>query len=146
MTRGVIFYIRALFDPGTQGLTEGCKGLLEGLRTKGYILCLFGRTSDNRVELICLLRPFELFGRILFASNDRIRRHLQECLEYGDLEPSETFVVGTRVGKEIAIGKRMGMKTILYRSGRFRSRLPVNQSQVVDFIVFDIRDVINFLV
>jgi len=144
MAKGVIFHIRALFNPGTQGVTEGCKELLEDLRARGYKLCLFGRTSDNRLELICLLRPFELFGRILFTPNDRIRELLRDCLTDMDLEAGETFLVGTRK-REIAIGRRMGIKTIWCRSDSLTSRLPINQSQVADFIVSNIRDVIELL-
>jgi len=146
MAKGVIFcFNRTIFDPGARGLTEECKKLLEDLKTRGYKLCLFGRTSDNRIKLICRLRLFELFEKILFALDDRIKEHFRDCLVDMDLEANEVFVVGTRVGREITVGKRMGMKTILFRSGRLISRLPVNQSHAADFITFDIRDLINFL-
>jgi FMN phosphatase YigB (HAD superfamily) len=45
------------------------------------------------------------------------------------LPSREIAVVGDRIREEIALGNRMGMRTVWYRAGKFADELPEGEDQ-----------------
>ncbi|MCL5427780.1 MAG: HAD hydrolase-like protein [Candidatus Marsarchaeota archaeon] len=131
MIRGVIFdFNRTLYDPDSRQLAEGALQLLGRLRSRGYAMCLISKKSaEDRRGHIASLGIGVYFKRILVIEGSKQEAHFSECMDAMALPSREIAVVGDRIREEIALGNRMGMRTVWYRAGKFADELPEGEDQ-----------------
>ena len=85
-----------------------------------------------------------VFGSFARGEN-KTDSDMHACLDSMSLSPSEVAVVGDRIKGEIALGIKMGMKTIWYKVGKFANELPLNYSQEPQQIVTKLEDVMKYV-
>ena len=147
MIRGLIFdFKRTLFDPDTDSLIPGALELLENLKKRNYKLCLLTkRPEEGRRDQISQLGLDKYFLYIRIVEENKTDSDMHACLDSMSLSPSEVAVVGDRIKGEIALGIKMGMKTIWYKVGKFANELPLNYSQEPQQIVTKLEDVMKYV-
>lgn len=120
----ILDYNRTLYDPETQSLYPEAAVLLRNLSQK-HDLYLIGRNEpgrSNKLDELDIRRYFkevrfvdqkteELFGNII-TDNENV-----------------TFVIGDRVYEEIAIGNKLGYRTIWVRQGKFSGETPRKEAE-----------------
>ncbi len=123
-------------------LREGIAGLIEQLHARGFVL---GLAANQPAEAIADLDAFGI-GRF-FAHREvtgihglrkpDVRLFLRACDDLG-YEPQECLMVGDRIDNDIAPARQLGMRTILFRSGRHSSQLPRSWNETPDAEVIDV--------
>ncbi|HVA40132.1 MAG TPA: HAD family hydrolase [Candidatus Binataceae bacterium] len=66
-----------------------------------------------------------------------VRLFLRACDDLG-VAPYECVMVGDRIDNDIAPARRLGMHTVLFRTGRHRDQQPRDADEVPDFEVADV--------
>jgi len=89
-----------------------------------------------------LLQKLRKSGVILVAVNAKAERpELAGLFERQiDVPPQDCIFVGDRIDKDIAPAKARGMKTVQFRSGRWRKQRPRTEAETPDAVVTDVRE------
>jgi FMN phosphatase YigB (HAD superfamily) len=147
MIHGLIFdFKRTLFDPDTNKLIPGAINLLQNLKRRNYKLCLLTKKpQEGRLDQISQLGLDKYFLYIGIVEENKTEQDMQACLKAMSLSASEVAVVGDRIRSELALGKRMGMKTIWYQVGKFANELPLNSLEDPDHTITKLEDAAKYV-
>ena len=125
---------RPNFDGREFELREGMADLLSELHRRGLKLGLAANQPARTLEILDGLgigRYFahrEMSGHHGFRKPD-VRLFLRACEDLG-AAPGETIMVGDRIDNDIAPARRLGMYTILFRTGRHIEQQPRSAEEV----------------
>lgn len=146
MCEAVIFdFNRTVYNPLTGKLMEGAQELLNKLEADGVRMSLLSKTfHDGRREEIEALGIANYFDAILVTFDDKQKAHFDKLLAAMNTAPSKTVVIGDRVKSEIALGNRIGMRTIWFRNGKFRDELPEAPSERPNKIISDLFMILKY--
>ncbi len=122
-------------------LRPGVTALLEGLDARGVALGLATNHPGS------ILVELERAGIARFFTQSAhpepggyrkpdVRVFLRECMALG-VEPGECIMVGDRVDNDIVPAKLLGMRTVLFRTGRHIAQQPRSWDEVPDAEVRD---------
>ena len=127
-------------------LYPGVDGLLEKL-ADDYALCLAGNAPASVTKLLEELGALRWFshtdvsGRIGIKKPDH--RFFETVLSNADTKASEAIMIGDRLDNDIIPARRIGMKTIWIRWGRYRIMEPRTPDEVPDATVADVREALD---
>ncbi len=125
-------------------LYPGVAGLLERL-ADSYALGLAGNAPASvtkHLEEFGVLRWFthtDVSGSIGIKKPDQ--RFFETVLTNADTQASESIMIGDRLDNDIIPARRVGMKTIWIRWGRYRIMEPRTPEEIPDATVADVREV-----
>ena len=71
------------------------------------------------------------------------QRFFETILGNADTKASEAVMIGDRIDNDIIPAKRIGMKTVWIRWGRYRNMEPRTPDEIPDATVSDVREVLN---
>jgi putative hydrolase of the HAD superfamily len=147
MIKGIIWdFNRTLYDPDTSSLTSGAQLVLEDLSRDGYKMCLLSKkTNSNRETLIASLGIDKYFLDIQIVEEIKTEDDLRRCISKMALNASEIVVVGDRVRSELVLGKRLGMRTVWYRAGKFANETPRNSDEEPDHTIGHLEDIFKYI-
>ncbi|USN53238.1 MAG: HAD family hydrolase [Candidatus Nomurabacteria bacterium] len=137
----VFDFNRTLYDPAQGALVPGALEVLARLQRR-YTLALFSRAIPTRTELIRSLGLASFFSEIV-VSRRKSQRELQRIVKGCAI--GNSFVIGDRVRKEIALGNRLGLQTVWVRQGKFASELPRSAEEQPTFTVSRLQDILEIL-
>ena len=101
-------------------------GTLDAFQLRPGIDALLRRLRQRRLSVVALNLKYE-------------RSELADLFTAAtDLLPQECVLVGDRLDKDIAPAKASGMKTIQFRSGRWRRQRPRSDREAPDAVVTDV--------
>jgi FMN phosphatase YigB (HAD superfamily) len=145
--KGIIFdFNRTLYDPDTHRLVKNSLPLLHLLFLHGYKLCLLSvESSTDRSELIRKLGLKKYFLEIQIIKGEKTISNFQACLDKMQLKPEEVAVIGDRIKSEIAIAKKLNLKTFWFRSGKFANEMPAGLDEEPDYTVNNLYEIIYLL-
>jgi len=128
MPKLIVFdWIDTLFKRDT-ALFPGSKLVLSECKNKGFKLALVTKAGGDSPEVRWKqIREsgVESFFDKIFVGLDKDEVNYSEIITSLNVSPSETWVVGDQVCKDIRIGNNLGCKTVWIRSGgRHNDRLP----------------------
>ena len=142
MKKIIIFdFNRTIYDPDAGELVPGVRFVLRTLLRRGFVLYLISRAGESRKRLMGELNVKKYFRRVVIAPEKR-KRDFDRLAGSKSVNKEESFVVGDRVRKEIAIGNSLGLKTIWVRSGRFARETSRKKIERPDYTVKSLRDVL----
>ena len=147
MIKGIIFdFNRTVYDPETSELTKGVLGLLYRLVAQRYRLCLISKkTAEDRAEQISELGLDKYFVDIQVIEGNKTEQNFERCMQVMSLDASEIAVVGDRTREEIRLGKKFGMRTIWYKSGKFAAEIPRGPEEEPDYAVTRLEEMVELL-
>ena len=125
-----------LTEPGGIELRPGIGDLIPALHARGLLL---GIAANQPLRVIDQLdrhgigRYFahrEVSGRHGYRKPD-VRLFLRACEDL-QVEPAECVMVGDRIDNDIAPAKLLGMRTILFRTGRHIAQQPRSADELAD--------------
>ena len=123
-------------------LREGIPELLDHLHTRGLHL---GLAANQQHSIIAQLdacgigRYFhhrEVSGTHGLRKPD-VRLFLRTCDGLG-IRPAHCIMVGDRIDNDVVPGKLLGMRTVLFRTGRHRAQQPRSWEEKPDVEVYDV--------
>jgi HAD superfamily hydrolase (TIGR01549 family) len=127
-------HLRDSFD-----LREGIEPVLAQLKGRGLKL---GLAANQPLRALAQL---EKHGLASYFDNEGIsavyglrkpdvRLFLRACQDLG-VEPADCIMVGDRIDNDIVPAKLLGMRTVLFRTGRHRNQQPRSWDEIPDFEV-----------
>ena len=125
-------------------LYPGVEGLLEKL-ADDYVLGLAGNAPASvteRLDELGVLRWFnhtDVSGSIGIKKPDQ--RFFETILANAGTKASESIMIGDRLDNDIIPARRIGMKTIWIRWGRYSIMEPRTPDEIPDATVTDVREV-----
>lgn len=129
--------VRGTHFPGRQfQLREGVPELLAKLHARGLLLGLAANQPANilaELDALGIGRYFghrEVSGHHGFRKPD-VRLFLRACEDLG-VEPKECIMVGDRIDNDIAPAKLLGMRAVLFRTGRHIRQQPRSWRELPD--------------
>jgi HAD superfamily hydrolase (TIGR01549 family) len=131
-----------LTERGGFELREGLPALLDDLAGAGFRLGLAANQPANvlpRLLAAGIGHHFagqEVSGHHGWHKPDP-RLFLRTC-ELLAVEPTECVMVGDRIDNDLVPARRLGMRVILFRTGRHRYQRPRSADEVPDFVVRDV--------
>lgn len=123
-------------------LRDGIAGLVERLHGVGLVLGLAANqpataVADlDRVGIGKFFAHREVSGVHGLRKPD-VRLFLRACDDLG-FDPSECLMVGDRVDNDIAPARLLGMRTVLFRTGRHAAQQPRSWDEAPDAEVHDV--------
>ena len=142
MRKIVIFdFKRTIFDPDTGKLIPGTKQVLLTLKKRDFDLFLVSHGSFKKV-LIDELGVGSYFEGIVISKEKSVE-DFNKIITENNVDIKNSFVVGDRVRGEIAFGNSLGFKTIWLKKGLFAEELPSNYQERPNFIVSEIKEVLE---
>jgi putative hydrolase of the HAD superfamily len=133
---------RQPFAGRTFELRPGMAELLRSLSGSGMKLGLAANQSARVLEELDRLSIGQCFthrevsGHHGFRKPD-VRLFLRACEDL-EVDPGECIMVGDRIDNDIAPARLLGMRTVLFRTGRHRHQQPRRVDEVPDFEVADV--------
>jgi len=127
-------------------LYPGVAGLLENL-ADGYSLGLAANAPASVTDILedlGVLRRFshtDVSGSIGIKKPDH--RFFETILANADSQASEAIMIGDRLDNDIIPARRIGMKTIWVRWGRYSILEPRTPDEIPDTTVTDVREVLD---
>lgn len=128
---------------------QGMRELLAALHDKGFKL---GLAANQYVEAIAELDRFGM-GRF-FAHREvsgvhgyrkpDVRLFLRACVDL-DVTPEQCVMVGDRIDNDIAPARLLGMRTVLFRTGRHRHQQPRSWDEEPDETVYTVDELAHAL-
>jgi HAD superfamily hydrolase (TIGR01549 family) len=127
-------------------LREGIAGAIGRLHSRGFAL---GLAANQPARVIADLDRFgigkyfthrEVSGHHGFRKPD-VRLFLRACEDLG-VEPAECIMVGDRVDNDIAPARLLGMRTVLFRTGRHAAQQPRSADEVADVEVWTVGELV----
>lgn len=136
--------VRGQHFPGRDfELREGITELIEALHGRGLLL---GLAANQPARTVAELDRFgigryfshrEVSGHHGYRKPD-VRLFLRACEDLG-VGPPECVMVGDRIDNDIAPARLLGMRTVLFRTGRHLAQQPRTWDEAPDFEVWDVR-------
>ncbi len=112
MLKGIIFdFMRTLYNPEKGELFDGVLPMLTSFKEKGIKQGLVSFGGGEKRRLLFNLGLTSVFDWYRVVE-DKTPEVFQDFLSKFSLKPEEVLVVGDLVNKEVAIGKRIGAKTV----------------------------------
>lgn len=142
MRKIVIFdFKRTIFDPDTGKLTSGTKQVLLTLKNRGFDLFLVSHGLFKKV-LIDELGVGSYFEGVIISKEKSVE-DFKKIVSENNVGIKNSFVVGDRVRGEIAFGNSLGFQTIWLKKGLFAKELPSNYQERPNFVVSEIKEVLE---
>ena len=139
MIKGIIFdFNRTLYLPETEEILENAIKLLQKLKGAGLVLALLTIEDMGKTNKI---NEISSFFSIIKKVSDKSENDFVYILENLDLGKEEVVVIGDRIKKEIKLSNRLGIKTVWYRSGKFKDELPKNPEETPTYVISDLEEV-----
>ena len=140
----ILDFNRTLYDPDSGSLvTDACLVLRE-LSSRGHVLCLLSRREGGRDELVDSLGIRDYFSKVYFVDRKSVAS-FETVLDEHNACAAASFVVGDYVPDEIAFGNAVGMTTIWARWGKFSDVPPTLPHQRPDYVVGNLRGVLEII-
>jgi putative hydrolase of the HAD superfamily len=123
-------------------LRESMAGVLDSLKQRGLKLGLAANQPAKTLDRLArhgIGHYFEnrgVSGVYGFRKPD-VRLFLRACGDL-DVEPADCIMVGDRIDNDIAPAKLLGMRTVLFRTGRHRNQQPRSWDEIPDLEVTDV--------
>lgn len=142
MIKKIIFdWKRTLYDPDAKTLINGALELLEFLKTKNIHMVLIGKGGEDMQSEVSRLHVGEFFSNIVFVEGEKDPKVFAKYVR----DPKSTLFIGDRVRSELAIGNKLGAKTIWVKQGKFANEDPENKDQIPAFTVDNLDDCTKIL-
>lgn len=124
MKKIIIFdFNRTIYNPENNSVIAGAIELLTKLNQEQYELHLLSMAQPSRMELIENLGLKQLFTSIQLCQS-KTKTLFEQLIQNSNADVANSFVVGDRTKKEIALGNQVGLTTIWVKTGKFASELP----------------------
>ncbi len=123
-------------------IREGMPDLLADLHSRGLLLGLAANQPHETLAVLDDLGVGQFFhhrevsGTHGYKKPD-LRLFLRCCEDLG-VTPEECVMIGDRIDNDIAPAKLLGMRTVLFRTGRHIAQQPRSHSEVPDAEVRDV--------
>jgi putative hydrolase of the HAD superfamily len=137
------------FRAATRGPThfqmrEGMPELLDRLRARGLLLGLAANQPPEAVAQLDELGVGRYFSHRQVSGSHGFRKpdvrlFLRACDDLG-VAPAECIMVGDRIDNDVVPAKLLGMRTILFRTGRHRAQQPRAWDERPDAVVDSVPD------
>ncbi|HLC36896.1 MAG TPA: HAD hydrolase-like protein [archaeon] len=137
----VFDFNRTLFDPDSSKLIEGALIVLDFFFKK-FDLVLYSKKGEGRESLIFDLGLNKFFKKIISVESKSADDLIQLTNEW-NLKPENFLIIGDRIKSEITAGKKAGFKTVWFKQGKFAFEEPSSPEEFPDFILSDLRNLIN---
>jgi FMN phosphatase YigB (HAD superfamily) len=137
---------RTLYDPDSRTLIDGAEPLLKYVhqhsrKTRLYLIGK-GDKAEMTEEVERLgLKPY--FRSVRFVDEQKLPMHFGRFIDKKD--PSNTLIIGDRIGSEIDIGNRLGVTTIRVRQGKFSKEISRRKYEHPDYIVHNLYQLAGLL-
>jgi FMN phosphatase YigB (HAD superfamily) len=139
----IIDFNRTIFDPDSNKIFDGVLEFLSKYQIK-YDLALIGKGEGERKDLLDSLDILKYFKFVKIEPEKKPEFFL-ECLNHFKIEPKEAWSIGDRIKKEIVISKKLGIKTIWFRNGKFKDEIPANKDEEPDYIIQTFKEIENII-
>ena len=121
-------------------LREGIPDVLEGIRGRGLRLGLAANQWASVIDKLAVRGVVGYFesravSGIYGYRKPDVRLFLRACEDLG-VDPTECIMVGDRIDNDVVPAKMLGMRTILFRTGRHREQEPRTWDERPDFEVY----------
>lgn len=144
MNKIIIFdFNRTLYDPESNKLLPNCKRVLIALKERKYHLYLLAMATPSRNKKIETLGLNTFFEEIILT-DDKNKKMFNKFISLKKITQN-SFVVGDRVKKEIALGNHFGLQTIWLKRGKFSSQLPANLLEKPKYTVTELKELLEIL-
>ena len=142
MIYSIIFdWKRTLYNPDTSTLIDGAVQILNYFSRHNIPMFLIGKGQQEMYDETHKLDVAKYFQDILFIEGSK---DPNDFMKYMNLSyPERTIVIGDRINSELAVGKKVGAKTIWIKQGKFADEVPADSSQEPDFIVDSLRAILE---
>jgi putative hydrolase of the HAD superfamily len=129
--------LRDFFD-----LRDGIVPVLSDLKSRGLKL---GLAANQPLRALAQLKKHGLgsyfdnegISAVYGFRKPDIRLFVRVCEDL-DVTPSDCIMVGDRIDNDIVPAKLLGMRTVLFRTGRHRNQQPRSWDEIPDFEVEDV--------
>ena len=139
----IIDFSRTLYDPDQGKLIGGAKELLNALQHKEYRMVLVSRTKDLQHEHLEHLGIRHFFCEIIITATKDEGMFSAIANDLG-VDSAQVVAIGDKAQSEIVVGKKAGMKTIWFKSGKYAHELPTSGCEP-DAVVENSVDIIPYL-
>jgi len=117
-------------------LREGIAGLVERLHSVGLVLGLAANQPATAVADLDRIGIGKFFAHREVTGMHGLRKpdtrlFLRACDDLG-FDPSECLMVGDRIDNDIAPARLLGMRTVLFRTGRHAAQQPRSWDELPD--------------
>jgi FMN phosphatase YigB (HAD superfamily) len=123
-------------------LRPGLEPMLARLQGRGLALGLAANQPDYAVDWLMAQPIGRFFANCGASEHYGLRkpdpRFLLRCCEGLGVEPERCVMVGDRIDNDVAPAKLLGMKAVLFRTGRHAGQLPRSADEVPDKTVTDV--------
>ena len=132
------------FPDRTFELRQGIDEVLAHLNARGTLLGLAANQPSRIIGVLDELGVGQYFthrevsGHHGYRKPD-VRLFLRACEDLG-VEPAECVMVGDRIDNDIVPAKLLGMRTVLFRTGRHIDQQPRSIDEVPDFEVWSVEN------
>ena len=136
--------IAAVNDANIFELRPGMPDLLARIHSRGVLLGLAANQPPSTIERLDSAGVGHFFthrkvsATIGFSKPDP-RLFLEACA-YLQVDPASCLMVGDRIDNDIAPAKALGMRTVLFRTGRHRLQMPRSAQEVPDADVASVEE------
>lgn len=144
MIKGIIFdFNRTLYDPDKHRVFRGVRGLLGSLYRR-FSLSL---VTTEQVDRSFVLEGSKLAGffKCVESVGEKTPEAFLRCCWEMQLEPTEVIAVGDRVKGEIVAANKAGITTVWLKRGKFSTELPSSKIEEPDFIIEDLKELVEIL-
>lgn len=140
MIKAIIFdFNRTLYLPEIKKIPESSIELLKRLKDLGFVLALITIKENTKKEWI---RKISRFFLIVKEVNQKTENDFLDILKELNLNKDDVLVVGDRVKIEIKIAKRLGLKTVWFRNGKFKDELP-DIDEIPDYTISKLENILD---
>ncbi|MBI2573370.1 HAD hydrolase-like protein [Candidatus Woesearchaeota archaeon] len=139
----ILDFSRTLYDPDNGCLIEGAKELLNALQHKKYQMILVSRTKDLQHKHLEHLGIRHFFSEIIITTT-KDESMFSAIANDANINPAQVLVIGDKAQSEIIAGKKAGMKTIWFRSGKYAHEIPL-EGMGPDVMVDKLIDIIKYI-
>ena len=142
MTHSIIFdWKRTLYNPDTSTLIDGAVEVLNYFSRHNVPMFLIGKGQQEMYDETKRLDVAKYFQDILFIEGSK---DPNDFMKYMNLSyPERTIVIGDRINSELAVGKKVGARTIWVKQGKFANEIPADNSQKPDYIVHNLKEILE---
>ncbi len=143
MIKGIILdFYRTLYIPELSSIPYSNMKLLKELISNGLILALLTKKEEGRRDLI---KPIYEYFSVILEVDAKTESDFVTILSKLGCGEGEVLVVGDRIKSEIKVANKLGIKTIWYKSGKFRDELAINKTETPTYIVTDLCEILNII-
>lgn len=103
------------------------------------------KTQIKKVEAMGIVEYFKRIYYVEPLSGESKEQCFREILNENKLTPDRVLSIGNRLDNEIAMSKKLGMRTCFVDYGEHRKFVPLLPEQVSDFKIENLNELIQFL-